>query len=310
MVDVHVLAGFALASFLLVVVPGPSVLFVISRGVPLGRRAALLTVVGNAAGIYLQVVAVAAGIGSVIERSVVLYSALKLAGAAYLVYLGVQAIRHRRDLAAALDTTAAPKAPGRILREGFVVGITNPKGIVFFTAILPQFIDTGGAPVPLQMLVLGAISVSIALLSDGTWALVAGSARQLALPVAPAARGPRRLRRRGDDRPRRSAWPSPAGRTDRVADLERRGPVWVLRMDDGENRFNRTSIDSLHAALDEVDAAEGPCALVTTGDGQVLLQRPRPRLALRRRAAPTGSSTTSTGSSAGCSGSTPTRSPR
>ena len=188
MVDVHLLAGFALASFLLVVVPGPSVLFVISRGVALGRRAALLTVVGNAAGIYLQVVAVAAGIGSVIERSVLLYNLLKLAGAAYLVYLGVQAIRHRRRLADALDVTAAPKAPRRILREGFVVGLTNPKGIVFFTAILPQFIDTdGGAPVPLQMLLLGAIAVSIALVSDGTWALVAGSAREW------LSRSPRRL---------------------------------------------------------------------------------------------------------------------
>lgn len=174
----QLLAGFALASFLLVVVPGPSVLFVISRGVALGRRAALLTVVGNAAGIYLQVVAVAAGIGSVIERSVVLYGALKLAGAAYLVYLGVQAIRHRRDLSTAFDPVIAPRAPSRILREGFVVGITNPKGIVFFTAILPQFVNPELAPVPLQMLLLGAVSVTIALVSDGLWGLAAGSARQ------------------------------------------------------------------------------------------------------------------------------------
>lgn len=187
MVDTHLLAGFALAWFLLVVVPGPSVLFVISRGVALGRRAALLTVVGNEAGIFVQVALVAAGIGSIVERSVLVFNVLKLAGAAYLVYLGINAVRHRRSLTAAFEATAAPKAPRRILREGFVVGVTNPKGIVFFTAVLPQFVDPDGAPAPVQMLALGAVSAVIALLSDSAWALLSGSARQW------LARSPRRL---------------------------------------------------------------------------------------------------------------------
>ena len=99
------LAGFAALSFALIVVPGPSVMFVISRGVTLGRRAALLTVLGNAAGIYLQVVLVALGLGAVVERSAGLFTAVKLVGAGYLMWLGLQAIRNRRELALALDAT-------------------------------------------------------------------------------------------------------------------------------------------------------------------------------------------------------------
>src|SRR5687768_18408976 len=98
MVDVSTLAGFVLASFILVIVPGPSVLFVISRGVALGRKAAVLTVLGNELGLLLQALLVAAGIGSLVQRSVLAYEVLRLAGAAYIVYLGVQAVRHRRAL--------------------------------------------------------------------------------------------------------------------------------------------------------------------------------------------------------------------
>jgi threonine/homoserine/homoserine lactone efflux protein len=176
MVDARSLAAFAVTAFLLIVVPGPSVLFVISRGVALGRRAALLTVVGNAAGVMVMVVVVAAGLGAVLERSAVLFDAIRFAGAAYLVHLGVQAIRHRRELSTVLDVTAT--RPSRhILREGFVVGVTNPKLIVFFTAVLPQFVDPDAGPVPLQLLVLGTVFVAIALVMDSCWGLAAGTAR-------------------------------------------------------------------------------------------------------------------------------------
>ena len=187
MVDSHALASFSVAAFILIVVPGPSVLFVVSRGVALGRRAAVVTALGNAVGIYLQVVAVALGVGAVIERSVALLGAIRLLGAAYLVYLGVQALRHRRTLASVLDAgAAAPERRGLAL-EGFVVGVSNPKWIVFFTAILPQFIDPSGAPVALQMLALGGIAVAIAVVSDSVWGMVAGTARSW------LARSPRRL---------------------------------------------------------------------------------------------------------------------
>jgi threonine/homoserine/homoserine lactone efflux protein len=170
------LASFAVAAFLLIIVPGPSVLFVISRGVALGRRAAVLPVVGNAAGAALQVTAVAAGIGAIVERSVVLYDVLRLGGAAYIVYLGVQAVRHRTELSLVLDATAV-RPSRQLLREGFVVGVTNPKVIVFFTAVLPQFVEPDRGAVPVQMLLLGAVFVAIALVSDSTWGLLAGTAR-------------------------------------------------------------------------------------------------------------------------------------
>jgi threonine/homoserine/homoserine lactone efflux protein len=160
------------------VVPGPSVLFVVSRALAHGRRAALLTVVGNAAGAYVQVLCVALGLGALVERSIVVYNAVKLAGAAYLVYLGVQAIRHRREASFDASQLVVPKAPWRLIRDGFVVGVANPKVIVFFAAILPQFVDEGGAPPGVQMAVLGLIFVGIALVSDGTWGMVSGTARQ------------------------------------------------------------------------------------------------------------------------------------
>ena len=187
MVDSHALASFAVAAFVLIVVPGPSVLFVVSRGVALGRRAAVVTAMGNAVGVYMQVVAVALGVGAVIERSVLVLNGIRLLGAAYLVYLGVQAIRHRRVLASVLDVGLAEGRRRGLALEGFAVGISNPKGIVFFTAILPQFVDPSGAPVALQMLALGAIAVGIAVISDSCWGMLAGTARTW------LARSPRRL---------------------------------------------------------------------------------------------------------------------
>jgi len=169
--------AFALASFLLVIVPGPSVLFVISRGVALGRRAALATVAGNAAGVYVQVLFVAVGLGAVISRSAVVFNVIKFAGAAYLVYLGVQAFRHRRQLSTVLDVAGTYRPTSHLLREGFLVGIANPKAAVFFAAILPQFVNPDGAPAGVQMAALGLVFVLIALLSDSVWGLAAGSAR-------------------------------------------------------------------------------------------------------------------------------------
>jgi threonine/homoserine/homoserine lactone efflux protein len=173
------LAAFAAAAFALIVVPGPSVLFVISRGVTLGRRAALGTVVGNAAGAYVQVVGVALGLGAVVERSVLAFNAIKVVGAVYLLVLGIQALRHRRDhVAASLDGAADQvRSMRRIVRDGFVVGVANPKVIVFFAAILPQFANPANGNVSLQILILGLVFVAIALMSDGAWGLAAGTAR-------------------------------------------------------------------------------------------------------------------------------------
>jgi threonine/homoserine/homoserine lactone efflux protein len=175
----HVLA-FAVVVTVVVAIPGPSVLFTISRALTVGRRGALLTVVGNEIGLCLQVVAVAFGVGAVVERSAQVITVVKLAGAVYLVYLGVQAIRHRRSMAEALATRVTPVRPLRAMRDGFVVGVANPKTIVFFIVALPEVTMTapGHLPVPVQMLILGALFPVIALVLDSGWAAVAGTARQ------------------------------------------------------------------------------------------------------------------------------------
>jgi len=182
----HVLT-FALLSLALIVVPGPNVLFVISRSLMLGRAAGVGTALGGQIGVYLQVAAVAFGVGAIVERSVAVFTVIKLAGAVYLVYLGVQAFRHRRSLASALEAAAQRKTLRRILRDGFIVGATNPKAIIFFVAVLPQFVDRSAGHIPAQMLLLGAIFLAIAVICDSTWALLAGSARSW------LARSPRRL---------------------------------------------------------------------------------------------------------------------
>ena len=152
-------------------------MFVISRALSLGRRAALLTVVGNAGGLFLQVLLVAVGLGAVVERSVAAFTVVKLVGAGYLVWLGVQAVRHRRELAQVLDAAGTVRRRRSLVLDGLVVGATNPKTVLFFTAVLPQFVEAGGAPATSQMAVLGLVFVAIALVLDGVWALVAGTAR-------------------------------------------------------------------------------------------------------------------------------------
>jgi len=172
------LLTFTVAALLLIVVPGPSVLFVVSRALAYGRRTALITVAGNAAGSFVLAAAVAIGVGAIVQTSAVAYTTIKLAGAAYLVYLGIRAFRHRRALREAFAERGARLiGTSRTWWEGFVVGVTNPKGAVFFAAVLPQFVDRGAGHVSLQMLVLGAIFAALALASDGAWGVAAGAVR-------------------------------------------------------------------------------------------------------------------------------------
>jgi threonine/homoserine/homoserine lactone efflux protein len=186
----HHLVAFLVTVYVLILVPGPSVVFVVSRGIALGRRAALASVLGNEAGLALQLALVSVGLGAVIARSDGVFVALKLAGAAYLVLLGVRKIRDRRALAAHFAGGAvAPRQLRTAVREGFVVGATNPKVMIIFTAVLPQFIDRAQGHATLQLLTLGAICVAIALASDAAWAVFSGSARRW------LGRSPRRLER-------------------------------------------------------------------------------------------------------------------
>ncbi|MEV7414610.1 LysE family translocator [Streptomyces sp. NPDC089919] len=183
MVDLHRLLAFCAVSFVLVVIPGPSVLFIVGRALAHGRRAALASVLGNGLGSYLLVIAVALGVGTLVERSVLLFTVIKLAGAAYLVYLGVKAVRAnwgRRPVTEAFGTAAAegPEvSTARRVWEGTLVGVTNPKSIIFLTAMLPQFVDREAGNVIAQMLVLGLAGTLQAFLTDGTWGLAASAAR-------------------------------------------------------------------------------------------------------------------------------------
>jgi threonine/homoserine/homoserine lactone efflux protein len=171
------LLAFTLASIVLIVIPGPSVLFTIGRALALGRMGGLLSVLGNALGLLPVVGLVALGVGVVVAQSVVLFTIVKVVGAGYLIYLGIQAIRHRYRAADQAGGAVAPRSAWRQLGEGFLVGITNPKTIAFFVAVLPQFVDLSAGAVPLQMIQLGLVFFAIALVSDGIWALVAASAR-------------------------------------------------------------------------------------------------------------------------------------
>lgn len=172
------LATFIIAAFVMVVIPGPTVLFTIGRAMALGRLGGFLSILGTAVGSLILVVAVALGVGAVVAQSVVLFTIVKVLGAGYLVFLGVQAIRHRKDAASAAVGAQPPRSGPRLLLEGIVVGVTNPKSIAFFLAILPQFVDLQAGSVPAQLFVLGAIVVTIGVACDAIWVLLASAARE------------------------------------------------------------------------------------------------------------------------------------
>ena len=182
------LIPFLITVYVLIVIPGPSVVFTVSRGVALGRRAALATVLGNTCGLMLQLVVVVIGLGSVLADSQTAFLVMKLLGGAYLIFLGLRSIRSRHQLANLLAPAATtPKSLRITIREGFLVGATNPKGLVIFTAVLPTFIDRSQGHPTLQLATLGVLCGLVAALSDGTWAIASGTARTW------LGRSPRRL---------------------------------------------------------------------------------------------------------------------
>ncbi|MFF4983882.1 LysE family translocator [Streptomyces sp. NPDC001046] len=165
-------------SLVVIAIPGPSVLFVVGRALAHGRRTALATVAGNLLGSYVLVLAVALGLGTLVQSSTTVFTVVKLAGAAYLVHLGVQAFRHRGRLRADVAAGAGERRGDlRTVLDGLVVGATNPKGLVFFAAVLPQFVDHAAGHVPAQMMVLGLIPAGIGLICDTAWGLGASAAR-------------------------------------------------------------------------------------------------------------------------------------
>ena len=166
MPSTHHLVAFAITALVIIVVPGPSVLFIVGRALAVGRREAVLTMLGNTVGAAVMLVAVALGLGALIAASAIALTVVKLAGAAYLIYLGVHAFRTRKSLATALTVGSSRRTLAESLRQGFLVGVTNAKTAVFFAAVLPQFVDTNAGAATLQILLLGLVFILIALISD------------------------------------------------------------------------------------------------------------------------------------------------
>jgi threonine/homoserine/homoserine lactone efflux protein len=173
------LPEYIVAAMIIILAPGPSVLFVIARAIAWGRKTAVFTVAGNVTGAFALSTLVAIGLGPVLQRSDLAYAAIQWGGGLYLMYLGIEAIAHRKVHAEDMRNQG-DIAPGiaRSMRDGFWVGALNPKGLVFYAAVLPQFVDREKGSVALQLIFLGAVFSILAFVSDGTWGLLAGTARQ------------------------------------------------------------------------------------------------------------------------------------
>lgn len=168
------LLAFAAASMALLIVPGPSVVFVITRGVSLGRRAALLTVAGNVLAVLSITLLVVFGLGAMLDAVPLAFEVVKWSGAAYLVYLGIRTLLDRNAIN--FDTETADTDTRRLMTQGFMTTLLNPKLAIFFAAFLPQFVQPEAGNITGQLLLLGLIFATLALVNDSAYALLAGSA--------------------------------------------------------------------------------------------------------------------------------------
>lgn len=173
MPTISTIAVFAVAAFALVVVPGPSVMYIMTRGISQGRQAALVSVLGIQSGSVVHIAAVALGLSALLVSSATAFNVVKYAGAAYLLILGIRTLLSR-DTAHA-TRTLAPDRLRRIYAQGAVVNILNPKTALFFVALFPQFIHPDRGNVLAQTAALGMLFVVIGLLSDGTYAMLSGT---------------------------------------------------------------------------------------------------------------------------------------
>ncbi|MBU3692399.1 MAG: LysE family translocator [Candidatus Nanopelagicaceae bacterium] len=163
----------------IILAPGPSVLFIIARAIAWGRATAVATVAGNVTGAFTLSLMVAFGLGPILQRSEIAFITVQLLGGLYLIYLGIDAIKHSKIHAADMVNQGELRpSPLKSAKDGFWVGALNPKGLVFFAAILPQFIDKGSTNVTSQLVLMGATFSVLAFFSDGTWGLIAGTVRE------------------------------------------------------------------------------------------------------------------------------------
>ncbi|MCI0402913.1 MAG: LysE family translocator [Acidobacteria bacterium] len=174
MPDLPTLSVFVAGAAILLITPGPAVLYIVTRSVDQGRRAGVVSALGISGGTLIHVAAAVLGLSAILASSAVAFSAVKYLGAVYLIYLGVQKFRGRDGLEQ--PHTLAPQSLTRIFGQGVVVNVLNPKNALFFLAFLPQFVDPARGNAAGQILFLGLLFAVMGVLSDGSYALLAGSA--------------------------------------------------------------------------------------------------------------------------------------
>ena len=173
MLDPHALTLFLVTALLILVVPGPAVLYITARSIDQGRMAGLVSVLGVATGSLVHVAAAAFGLSALLLSSAVAFSVVKYLGAAYLIYLGIRKLLVKEELQE-LESGREQKF-SRTYLQGIVVNVLNPKTALFFFAFLPQFVDPSRGAVALQIMLLGAMFTVMGVLSDGSYALLAGT---------------------------------------------------------------------------------------------------------------------------------------
>ena len=172
--DPGALAVFVTAALVLLIVPGPAVLYIVTQSISRGRLAGIVSMLGIQVGGLVHVVAAAAGLSALLVRSAVAFNVVKYAGAAYLIFLGLRRILGKEEPANL--GVPAEKSLRRLFAQGVVVNVLNPKTALFFFSFLPQFVDVEAGSVALQIATLGLVFILLATLSDGMYALAAGSA--------------------------------------------------------------------------------------------------------------------------------------
>jgi threonine/homoserine/homoserine lactone efflux protein len=174
MFDTGQFLTFLSATVALLLLPGPNVMYVVTRAIHQGRLAGLASVLGVATGALFHIAAATLGVSAILMSSALAFNLVKLLGAAYLIYLGVRALLTRED-SAEKHAEVQPASLRKIFLQGMIVNVLNPKTALFFFAFLPQFVDSSAGSVPLQMLILGGLFSGLGIFTDGMYALAAGT---------------------------------------------------------------------------------------------------------------------------------------
>lgn len=172
MLDIQSLGLFVVASLVLLVVPGPAVMYIVARSADQGTRAGLVSVAGIHLGTLVHIAAAVVGLSAVVATSATAFTVVKLAGAAYLVWLGIQTLRRRGS--SRVETGTRQRSLRRVFWDGTVVNVLNPKTALFFLAFVPQFVDPSAGSATLQLVTLGGLFILIGLITDGAYALAGG----------------------------------------------------------------------------------------------------------------------------------------